>query len=69
MVSSKKNRSQIDRPWIVFLSLQIQFRTGKRRLSEKVVETLAGPWRGHCSFQHLGFLAQGMDALHDHFIH
>ena len=37
---SSRSRSQIDRPRIIFVSLQIQLRTGKRRLSEKVIETV-----------------------------
>jgi hypothetical protein len=44
-----KSQSQIDGPWIVLLPLQIQFRTGKRRLREKIVELFCGvvaglPW-------------------------
>jgi len=36
-----ERHSQVERPWIVFLPLQIQLRAGKRRLTENIGKALA----------------------------
>jgi len=64
-----KSPSQIDGPWIVLLPLQIQLRTGKGRLREKIVELLAGPRRRSRGLRHFGFLAHGVNSLHNQLIH
>jgi len=50
------------------LPLQIQFRTGKGRLREKIVQLFAGPWRGHHGLRPVGFFAQGGQGVIEHLI-